>query len=689
MSRPQRIAWAVLALATLGQGLITFVVWPRLFGSTPAGVASLVAARCEGPRGAPCAVKTLVISPGRYWLEASDTQADRVRLDFALPLSGEPVRALLLGAGAAGLTPAVEHAGTSSSWEPVATEERGGGSRRRVLLLSGLAGGDRVRVTLVRQAGAAEPAEPLRVEEIGLFASEAGLLADARGFLKGVPDRQLYNGLLARACVWLALLGTAAALLVPHSRGAAWARAMFVFFVALAATSLELWVLHNPYWNLARDLRVILASGPVQEGIGANLNYGMHLGSRLLLGEGLTFGPGWVPWERMPGYGFFCALAGLLAGYKTDIFSIGVASIELHLLFLALACAAFTAAATRVMRPGLAVAAAVVVIFMPNQLANTQADSIMVAVYLLTAATLVLFLDRERAGPPVPLRFHLMAHLAFALWFLMRPEGVVAWAALSLVLYWRTPRYLALPALLYLAIGLSWGLYKRQYTGEFSMTTNTIGDNAWISLWQAPSKFRWQTQDASYFEFEKHLQSPPRSKRASDEAFQEVARFAATYPVYVAHVALFKFVRYLDVDVFNGIVEFPHLDYRLVRGLAAWSLLGVVALALVLPWEGRRALFLGWPILFNLPLFLFFFSDGMRHVAPVSASLLVTAGVTLGEAGFYRALLTRRRRALAVAAIFVVSWPLLHWADQALLASDRLRYWTPFLDPAPFQWYLR
>ena len=90
-----------------------------------------------------------------------------------------------------------------------------------------------------------------------------------------------------------------------------------------------------------------------------------------------------------------------------------------------------------------------------------------------------------------------------------------------------------------------------------------------------------------------------------------------------------------------------------------------------------------------LPLFLLFFSDGMRHVAPCSAALLVTSIPPLLEAGFYRALGRRWRVTLAVAASFVAVWFLAHWADRALLGSDSWRYWTPFLDPAPFAWYLR
>ena len=110
--------------------------------------------------------------------------------------------------------------------------------------------GDQVRVVLTRRSRAPEAASALRVEEVGLFASEDGLLRDARRFLRGVPDRQLYNGILARACLWLAGLGTLAAFLVRRARSS-WARAAFVLFLTLAATSLELWVVHNPYWYRA------------------------------------------------------------------------------------------------------------------------------------------------------------------------------------------------------------------------------------------------------------------------------------------------------------------------------------------------------------------------------------------------------------------------------------------------------
>jgi hypothetical protein len=516
MTGVQRAAPVVLAASALGVAAIALAVWPRLFDSTPAGVGKLVAARCEGPLQAPCTVKALEISTGRHWLEASVPEGSP-GIEIVLPPSREPPKALLIGVDAASLTATIERADSRSSWQPVEAREIGGGSRRRVLRLTGLRTGDQVRLILERPPAPTESGERCASRRSGFARRMASRMPPLPARLSGSPVLQRPRPGMPRAC-----LPRTFAAFVPRQRWS-WARAAFILFVTLAATSVELWVEHNPYWYLGRDLRVKLASGPVQEGVGANLNYGMVLGSRLLRGEGLTFGPGWVPWERTPGYGFFCALAGILAGFKTDIFTIGLVSIELHLLFFALANAAFVVAAARVMRPGVAVAAAVLVCFMPNQLANTQADSIMVSVYLLTAAALCLYLDQERQGAWPRLRYHLLVHLSFALWFLMRPDGVVGWAALSLILYRRSWRYLALPAALYLAIGLSWGAYKYRYTGEFSMTTNTVGDNAWIGLWQVPSKFRWQTADPSYFEWAARVGVPATSKLASDTALREVA----------------------------------------------------------------------------------------------------------------------------------------------------------------------
>ena len=183
------------------------------------------------------------------------------------------------------------------------------------------------------------------------------------------------------------------------------------------------------------------------------------------------------------------------------------------------------------------------------------------------------------------------------------------------------------------------------------MTTNTVGQNAWIGLWQVPSKFRWQTADASYFKYAEAKGVPPTSKRANDVTVREVARFAATYPVYMAHLMLHRFLEFVDVNVFNGVLRFPHVVYERLRGVPVFALMGVVLLCLLLGHEARRTLLRGWPLFFNLPLFLLFFSDGMRHVAPVSAALLAAALPPLMEPAFYRVVWQRRRSAAALAVV--------------------------------------
>jgi hypothetical protein len=674
-----RAAAAVLAACIALAAGVALLVWPRLFSSTPDGVGQLVTATCgEGP-GRACSVKQLELSPGRYWIEAGAPTAHRVTLVFEVR-AGAVARALLLPARSDALSVSVRRGNGAA----VGATEAGGGFRRRVLQLEEAAGGHLV-VTIERPPGASEN---LRVEEVGLFASDARLLGDERPFLTSLPDRRVYYGLLGRACLGLAFGGLLAALLLPVRLARTMVTA-FALVLTLAAAALELWLVHNPYWQHSRDLRVMLASGPVQENVAANLNYGMYLGSRLLQGEGITFGPGWVPWERTPGYAFLGALAGLLAGYRTDIFTIGLYLVMLHVLSLAIANGVFVAAASRLMRPAAALAVALVIAFMPNQLANTQVDSIMVAVYLLSASALCRYLYRSGQGAVPPLRDHLLVHGAFALWFLMRPDGVVGWAAVSLLLYWRRWRWLALPAALYLALGLSWGAYKYQYTGEFSMATNTVGDNAWIGLWQVPHKFRWQTADPSYFAWAAAKGVPPTSKIASDTALREVTRFVLTYPVYTIHLVVHRLIELVDVNCLNGVLSYPHVVYERLRGPAVVALVFVFAACLVLGHAARRTLLVGWPLLFNLPLFLIFFSDGMRHVAPVTAALFASTLPPLLEPALYRTLWQRRRAALAIAAIVVLLWLGGRWVDRALLASDSLRYWTPFLDPAPFAWYLR
>ncbi len=234
----QRAAWALLVLASLAPEAIAGAVWPRLFDSTSDGVGKLVGARCEGAPAAGCTLSALEISPGRFWLEAHGPGATRIVVDFDLSSSDAAPRALLLAAASAGITSTVLRAGPAG-WQDVETRPTGMRSRRRVLELVELARGDRIRIVLTREPAAAAWETRLRVEEIGLFRSGDGLARDDRPFLRHVPDRRVYHGILARACLGLAWLGVIAALFIPRPRAARVTTA-FTFFLTLAATSVEL-----------------------------------------------------------------------------------------------------------------------------------------------------------------------------------------------------------------------------------------------------------------------------------------------------------------------------------------------------------------------------------------------------------------------------------------------------------------
>ena len=82
MSGWRRGAATVMAAGTLMSAGIAFFVWtrPRLFDGTPGGVGRLLAARCTDGVDTGCTVSVLALSPGRYWIEASSPQADRVSL---------------------------------------------------------------------------------------------------------------------------------------------------------------------------------------------------------------------------------------------------------------------------------------------------------------------------------------------------------------------------------------------------------------------------------------------------------------------------------------------------------------------------------------------------------------------------------------------------------------------------------
>jgi hypothetical protein len=155
---------------------------------------------------------------------------------------------------------------------------------------------------------------PVIVAELGLFEDTRGLLSDERPLFGYIPPQRYHATLVPRAVARLCFFTMLAAFFVPG----ALLRKLNPFVVAAVCGSLcllDLAVIYSPY--TARDLRAFYASGPMQEIAGSNLNGALWEATRLVHGQGFTVADGLVSWAKMPGYGLFAALAGVLFGDRT------------------------------------------------------------------------------------------------------------------------------------------------------------------------------------------------------------------------------------------------------------------------------------------------------------------------------------------------------------------------------------
>jgi hypothetical protein len=522
---------------------------------------------------------------------------------------------------------------------------------------------------------------PMVVAEFGVFADSEGLLTDPRLFFAAIPPLR-YANLVLRGVAGLCLFTIVAALFVPPAALRRFGPVTLAA-VCLSLCFLDLSVLFSPYF--ARDLRTFYAGGPLTEPAGANLNGGLHQGMRLLQGHGLTTRDGIVPWERMPGYGLFCAASGALFGHRSLV-DVALSTVLLQVLFYAAAVGIFAAVAMRLFAPAAVWAVGLLIAWLPKQLGFTQVDAIIAPVSLLVLSALALRVDRMRRGA-VPIRVDALVHASFALWFLMRPDVLPGWAVVSIALHARQRRRLLVPVACFLAVGSGWGAYKARYTGEFALTTSSAGASLFCGLWEVPSRFRYAQActDETYFDWiHQHTPFQPQSAAANSFATREVLRFWLTYPGHVIVMLYDKMLQMLNGDLWPGYVtELQASVFRVVpRYPVVISLLTVVAVCLAVGYERGRTALLGWPVWLNAPLFFVMFASLGRFYSAVGIGLLAASVPQLFERAFYDAAARHAARTVVViacAALFAVSaWPVRSW----LLANDALHYWTPVLDPA-------
>jgi hypothetical protein len=640
-----------------------------VLAGTPSAIAVDATAHCESTdRGHPCKVRTTRLNPGRYrfWtmgeadsltVDLKETGSRRVRTVMARITAPQDVMMTV------GSQPSVE----------IAQGKRA---------VASVASGEPLTITFTTATAQSTPT-PIVVDEVGGYADSRGLLSDTRPFFPKIPPLRYHATMIPRAVASLCFFTMVAAIFLPPGPLRR-VTPLVLPIVCFALCFLDLSVLFSPYFN--RDLRAMYASSPLQEAPGSNLNSGLYQASRLLAGSGLTTEDGVVPWERMPGYGLFCALAAILFGHETLV-DLAISVVLLQTIFYSVALGVFAWAAARLFTPAAVWTTGLIIAWLPKQVGYTQVDAIIAPVALLVLAALCVRLARVQSGNSVPVAIDVAVHSTFGLWFLMRPDVLPGWLAVSLVLHWKNWRRLLVPLAFFLVIGVTWGAYKARYTGEFALTTTSAGASLFCGLWEVPSRFRLALPctDERYFDWIRQNASVhPQSMAANSFATREVLKFWATYPGHLAIMLYGKMMRVIDGDVWPGnVTQLQTSVFNVVpRFWLVLSLLTVIAACVAIGYRRSRTLLLSWPLLLDAPLFWVMYASLGRFYSAVGVALVVAALPPLLESQFYAAVARRPWRTVSVVAcaalLAATAWPVYSW----LLGNDAFHYWTPLLDPS-------
>jgi hypothetical protein len=641
-----------------------------VFVGAPPGLPVRLDATCESADSeSPCRVTVTELSRGRFRV-ATDAPATRLTMAFDPPGTMARAHHLLVSTP----SPARLEWRGSPHDAPIDPVDLPGGLARTVSPVP--AHGPIAAIALARPA----PAAQVVVAELGLFEDTRGLLSDERPLFGYIPPQRYHATLVPRVVTRLCFFTMLAAFFVPG----ALLRKLNPFVVAAVCGSLcllDLAALYSPF--TARDLRAFYASGPMQEIAGSNLNGALWEATRLVHGQGFTVADGLVSWAKMPGYGLFAALAGVLFGDRTFV-DLAVSTVLLQVLFYSGALGFFVWAAGRLWRPAVVWTVGLLIAMLPKQLGYTQVDSIIAPIALMILGALCLRLAARQDGRPVA-RIDLLVHFLFAVWFLMRPDVLPAWAIVSLILHARDPRRLLLPIAFAAAIGVGWAGYQMRYTGEFVPTTSTTGASLLCGLWEVPSRFPWVCSDESYFAWvSAHTPFDQKSQAASNVVVREVVRFWLTYPGHFVFMVFNKMMRCLSGDLWSGMpTALQQSVFEIVgRGPLILLFLTTIALAVAAGYQRSRTLLLAWPLFLNAPVFWIMQTSEGRYYGGVGVALLAAAVPLLLDPDFYRALIERHRATVvvlvSVAVLSTVAWPLHGW----LLRNDAFHYWTPFLDPS-------
>jgi len=664
-------------------------------GMTPKGVEANIVSRCLDANGQilDCKTDIMPLGRGRYRIAVDDFQGKELKLLFnILPQDAQLPSILMLrkgynilgGPSVAKLKVMIskEERGFDNNLQSINIEGASNSfTQRSFITLPKLSSSDSLVVTIHNADNQNEPIkQKLVIDEIGLYQNLSGFLDEDSGFVHNLYSKhhQYWVNFLRGAVVLLLVF-----LACTNRRKAIVLGGVYIILFGIVVNLTLLSSLFNP--ETQRDLRVVFASGTLRDFAGANLNYGLHMASNILQGNGPLI-KNMPPWHRMPGYGFLIALAG----NASNLLSMAMNAIFLQVLVNVGALVFFFWSALRIMPIIVAGFVTSMIACLPSQMYYLQIESIMPGIVLFCAATACLYIAYYRQNKNVPFLIHILFHCGFALWFFFRTDVLPGWALVSLCLYgkhWRSWKYFLIPITLFFMIGFSWGTFKRPFTGEFSMATNSFGASAMVGLWEVPNKFIWEISDSSYLQWINKIGSEKikgwneggshsTSQIGSNLAMKEVFRFWVTYPGYIISLVWHKFILYTQSLAWHG----HHLHIVFWSRVSIMFLLTIMGLSLAINYKRLETLLLGWTIPFNMTMFLLIYSSEGRFYNASTLGLLVATLPLLLDINFYRKLFSR-----AIVSSIVIFLGLLigingSFIDSQLLDWSKFRYGTPILD---------
>jgi hypothetical protein len=681
-----RLLFALFVIGGLGFSLAaTLALADYLFrGTVGDGIKSTLDVSCAA-EAEDCRILRQDLGHGRWRVAVTGHHGLPVNITIAPARPDQRPGVLLLRAGFDRFTSAKPSALTvdvsGKHVELSAAANFRPGHRRLVVLDTTAQYPLRLETTLARPDANA----PLVLDEIGLFDNSRDVNRPF-GLFEIRPEHEPIVAQKAHLLAFTLLITFVISL--SKARHASVLVALGCALAIIQASLFVLLLVAGPEW--AADIRLMIAAGTLLEPPGSNLNYGMHMAHSVLSGAGPLVN-GAPPWNRMPGYGILLALAGP----GSDLLTIGVRSLAIHIGVLALGLGLLVPALARLVPLPMAAVAGIAIAVAPATPWYTFIETMMPGIACIVLAAGCYFAAEWEKRGSAPLIYHLILHGAFALWFSIRPDIVPAWVIVSLILYVPRPREwpkIAIPVVLFLAIGLSWALFKRQFTGEFNMTTNSFGASLMVGMWDAPHPFVWSVTDGAYFGWlkENGLGSELFSARGSAWAIAEVFRFMLVYPLHVVALVANEFMAFIWRENCPGYSLSPFLVAMIPLGdlipninYCGWTTLAALAVALtaaVVRYKPMRLLMTSSILFFNVPIFFLTYSSAGRFYNTAVPAMLVLLAAFCGDLGYWRALRARPFRAAAAVAL-ILGIALFGERVATAMLTDRFRYSFSILDP--------